>query len=454
MIAGSVQCASPVEEGVLTPEMFGAKGDGRSNDTAAFRRLSAAVARRGGGTIALRPVVYLVGEQSRTGGSAFEPSPILSFDGLPGPLTIRGSGATLRCAPGLRYGSFDPATGLPHKHAMPFADPSTRATPYHFMIAVERCAGAVEIADIELDGNAGRQRIGGPYGDVGIQIAATGILLRDNRGPEILRRIHSHHHCQDGLLIDGLSERGGTTPPRIADRVRCEDNGRQGCSLVGGRGWTFTGCAFNRSGRGGVMSPPGAGFDIEAEGAKINRNHRFVDCEFVDNAGAGMVADSGDSASATLTRCRFVGTTSPSLWPNKPGFSFVDCRVVGTVVRCFGSPDPRAATRFLRCTFTDAAALSPTSRVYRQDRANGSLADLSDSENVLFDRCRFLAVGGAVLPWSTRAIYRDCVMRQRGRSPAYPRGTFLGDNVIDGPVDLGSSAIRGPLRLNGRAIAP
>lgn len=435
----------------LTPERFGAKGDGVTNDTAAFAALAAAVERAGGGDVVLRRATYIVGQQRDTrGGAAFfrAPAVIFSVAGLTRPLRILGNGATLRCAPGLRYGSFDPATG--RRWARPGAnmDRRTIASPYQFMIAVERCEAAVEISDLELDGNSPALVVGGSFGDTGIQIAATGILLRDNRGDEILRRIRSRRHGQDGLLIDGLSRppEGGR---RIAEDVVCEENGRQGCSIVGGRGWRFDRCTFSRTGRLTVSSAPGAGVDIEAEGAKANRDLVFSDCNFVDNVGAQMVADNGDSAGIAFVRCRFVGTTSPSIWPNRPLMRFEDCRIVGTAVACFGGPDPARATRFTGCLFTDDPAQSPTRVVFRQGRPDGSLADLATSTNVQFDRCRFLAVGGATLPWSTGAIYRDCTMQQSGRSPAYPRGTYIGRNTITGPVDLAGSRITGVVTVNG-----
>src|SRR4051794_7067320 len=72
----------------LTPEMFGARGDGVTNDTDAFFRLSQEIARRGGGTIALRRTTYLVGRQVRdirpNTGYAYAPAPILYFKGLAG----------------------------------------------------------------------------------------------------------------------------------------------------------------------------------------------------------------------------------------------------------------------------------------------------------------------------------------------------------------------------------
>jgi hypothetical protein len=272
----------------------------------------------------------------------------------------------------------------------------------------------------------------------------------------MLRNIHSHHHPQDGVMIDGVDDPAlARRVIRLAENVRCDRNGRQGCSLVGGRGWTFRGCAFTRTARGKIASAPAAGFDIEAEGAKTIRDVRFEDCEFSDNAGCGLVADSGDSAGVTFQRCRFVGTTNWSAWPNKPGFRFSACTFVGTVVRLFLASDPQQATRFTDCLFTDDPKLAPGGRVYREGRADGPLLDAAETSNPYFDRCRFLAVGGAVLPWSMRATYANCTMRQTSRSMGYPRGTFVGHNRIDSPaLSLYGIKLEGDVLYNGTPFHP
>jgi hypothetical protein len=456
-IATASRIAPAAATDALTPEMFGARGDGVTNDSAAFAALAAAIKRRGGGTIQLRRTVYIVGGQRQDptgqGGFAFAPSKLLEFTGLPGALTIEGNGATMRCQAGLRYGTFDPVSAQPTKHAMPFFKPNERATPYWAMILVDGCGGPVTISDLELDGNLPNLEIGGGYGDTGYQIGASGIILSNNKHDEILVRIHSHHHAQDGLIISGLDDPASAQRvKRQASEVKCDYNGRQGCSFVGGRSWTFTRCSFNHTGKSKVSGAPGAGVDIEAEGGKTNRNLTFNDCEFIDNWGCGMVADSGDSADATFNRCRFIGTTAWSAWPNKPGFVFRSCSFVGSIVRCHGDPDPRRATQFYDCTFTDDPKLSPTGQVYLA-RPAGPIADLSNSANVLFSGCRFLAVAGGTLPWSIGAIYADCTMRQTSGA-GYPRGTYVGHNVIDGKVDLYSSRFPGKLILNGKPYPP
>ena len=434
----------------FTPEAFGARGDGRTNDTAAFARMGEAVNQAGGGRIVLRRTVYLVGEQSPSlpgAPYAFAPRTILRLSKCERGVSIEGNGATLRCAPGLRYGTFDQKTGRSVELPMPNTRPGSLATPYDGMVTIEECRGAVTITDLELDGNVGAHRIGGPWGDTGRQIPCDGLFLRDNHGDEIVRNLHSHHHARDGVGLAGLTLLGRVRRSFVG--IRSEWNGRQGCSLIGGSGYAFTGCRFAHTGRGPLSTPPAAGFDIEAESGQI-RNVRFSRCVFEDNVGCGLVADSGDSADVHLADCRFVGTTSWSTWTNKPGFRFDRCEIVGACVRFFSSPNPMLATRFYDCIFTDAPARSANHKVY----LNGSMANVSDSRNVLFARCRFDATHGAQLPWSTAAIYESCTMRQTGTGTAYPRGQFRGVNRIDGPVDIAASTVSGRMIINGRTIPP
>lgn len=245
---------------VFTPEEFGAAGDGRTNDSLAMARLAAAVNLYGGGTVVFRKTTYLVGAQGLgTGSYLFPPQELLAFKGCRLPLELRGNGARLLCAPGLRYGVFD-TEGQPARHAMPYLGPGL-ATPYRAMVSAEQCLAAVRIADLELAGCTDQLVIGGQYGDTGWQIPGGGLYLRDNLGSEVIERVHAYHHPQDGVQINGID---ADTPGavRTMSDVVADANGRQGLSLVGGRGWRFSRCSFTRSGRGKVASAPGAGVDI------------------------------------------------------------------------------------------------------------------------------------------------------------------------------------------------
>ncbi|TFI57624.1 hypothetical protein E2493_13950 [Sphingomonas parva] len=437
----------------LTPEMFGAKGDGVANDSAAFGRLAAAVNARGGGTIVFGAGrTYLVGAQipaiAPGAQYAFAPVELLAFEKCTRPLVLRGNGARIKCAPNLRYGTFDRA-GRPTRNSMPYVGAGELATPYRHMIRIERCSGPIEVSDLELDGSLGALQIGGEYGDTGRQIPAIGLALFDNPGSESIRNVYTHHHGQDGLYIDGVVD-GPATARRITN-VRSEYNGRQGCSIVGGRGYVFEDCRFNHTGKSAVVSAPGAGVDIEAE-AKINRDFRFINCEFANNAGCGLVADSGDSEGAVFERCTFIGSSNWAVWPKKPRFRFHDCTIVGQVVQCHGDPDLSRATQFHNCRFRDDPKLSPTGKLWASGGAN-ACADLgANSTNIAFIGCDFALTHELVLPWSWHALYRDCRMSQRSKQQAYPKGTYSGRNVINANVDLYGTKFLGPTILNGTEV--
>jgi hypothetical protein len=312
------------------------------------------------------------------------------------------------------------------------------------MIHVTGCSAPIEISDVELDGNLPQLQIGGPYGDTGHQIPAIGLWLADNSSTETVRNVHSHHHGQDGVEISGDDKRKARS--RFVNVVS-EYNGRQGVSLIGGRGYDFEHCKFRHTGRSAVTSAPGAGVDLEAEGGKIIRDITFTGCQFVDNAGCGLLADSGDIEVVTFTRCTFVGTTSWSAWPRKPRIRFDGCTFVGAVVHPFASPNPGLATQFHDCRFTDDPSLSPGRRVFL---GPGPIVNMAESDNVFFSRCEFKLLREGQLPWSWRATYSDSTFSQVSKVPAYPKGRYRGRSTIRGHVDLYNSIVEGSLIVNGQ----
>lgn len=450
MGASGAPCgAASAASDVVTPEMFGARGDGRTNDTAAFGALSAHVNARGGGTIVLRPVTYIVGIQRPSAPgkrSSFEGDDIINLVGCTGPISIQGNGARLRGAPGLRYGRFDRTGGTRLPDAVQL-DRSGQAVPYTAMINIENCSGSVEVSNVELDGNLSTMVVGGRSFRGGWEAFGYGLRLVGNSGPETISQVVSHHQPLDGLLISPSPARVGAS--RVTD-LTCDSNGRQGCTVGGGRNIAFSRCKFIRTGRAGFGAAPGAGVDIET-GKDPIRAISFSNCEFSDNMGFGLDAGTGDSANIAFTSCRFVGTTNYAAWPDRPEMRFNACTFVGSINHLFGDPEPARAAQFRNCTFTDAPSLSPTGQVFV---APGKwIAVVLKRPNVLFSSCSFRLIGSAVLPLSEPdVIYSNCTMSQASPGPSAPRGTYLGTNSITGNAHLQGSNIRGSVTLNGRQV--
>jgi hypothetical protein len=317
------------------------------------------------------------------------------------------------------------------------------------MIMIERCNGAVEISDLELDGNLGALQIGGKHGNSGWQLPGDGVMLFENSGPERVSRIYTHHHPRDGIYLRSPPTRTAST---TIVNVRSEFNVRQGCSITGGRGYNFERCAFRHTAKSGMKSAPAAGVDIEAEGGGTIRDLSFTNCEFSDNEGCGLLADTGDSQSARFHACKFIGTSTWSAWPKKPDFRFDDCLFVGSIVHAYADADPDRAAKFHNCQFRDDPKLSPTSEVRGSTNHVGPIANLAHDQNVLFDHCDFTLTHDAQLPWSVHSIYSNCTMSQRSPHVSHPRGVYLGVDRISGNADLGHSIIRADVILNGKRV--
>ncbi len=403
----------------LNVKDLGARGDGEHNDTAAFRAAAEQIQRAGGGRLVIPPGVYLVGEQSHEESKVpyYKPGKIFSVCDVDG-LVIEGQRAILRLAPGLRYGSFDPRTGKPfHPPRGGFTDP-TYAASVGSMIQIHRCRNVV-IRNLELDGNNGSLVLGGYFGDTGRQLRAIGIELYNNRNV-VIEQVHTHHHGLDGILIGWHELKENDPPtPHVLIRVISEYNSRQGLSWVGGRGLRAYRCKFNHTGRGAFRSAPSAGLDIEAEDS-ICRDGYFEGCEFVNNAGCAMIADSGDGGYTRFVQCTFWGVSTWSTWAAKPGLVFEDCRIYGSAVHGYGCTNAELATRYLRCHFEDKDY--GTQGVYR---SAALIECASRGDHITYDGCTVIAHRTRSF-WFDRVdgqkFVRNCRVVHRDRAPD---GAFL-----------------------------
>ena len=391
---------------------FGAVGNGVTNDTLAIQAACNFINAAGGGTLVVPAGTYLVGLQTLTGvmgaGASWLFTPMFSFANCTKPVVLKMEGAVIKLADGMRIGSFDPVTGAVYATTPPFTDVNYRAQAGN-IIDVTDCVSFSLVGSCELDGNNDQMILGGQWGDINYQVLAHGIKVFDTLQTYI-ENVYTHHCGTDGVYSgwSAITSRDDYTPVTLVN-VRSEYNGRQGLSWVGGIGLTATNCKFNFTGRAGVSSAPRAGVDIEPNAGGVCRYGQFINCEFIDNVGVGTLLDTGDSEQVSFHRCKIVGTTARSIWPQKPFVSYRDCTIVGSAVNVYGSTtDPEAATKFFNCYFTDEVSYCPVGKTAYVP--SNLLVDFATvANNVLLENCTILATtarNGNI----QNAILRNCTI--------------------------------------------
>ncbi|MGI4970151.1 MAG: right-handed parallel beta-helix repeat-containing protein [Janthinobacterium lividum] len=474
--AGLLLAAGPRPPVVLRKDLkkdFGAVGDGRANDQAAFARAAAFFNRRAQGPDGAAPAVlfvprgvYVVGAQAAGPDGYRWGADVLPLVGCRN-LTVTGQDSArteIRYAAGLRYGSFDPATGRAFRPPPGYFTDRAYAASGGTCVRLERCEN-VAVADLALNGNSPRLAVGGAWGDTGIQLPFDGVFVSNSRGVT-LRRVAVHHFGRDGVQVLNHLATGLADP--ALENIRLENstfdyNGRQGLSLTGVHGFRAERCSFSHTARArnaglgrALFSNPAAGVDVEPEGGTV-AHLAFVGCRFVDNGGQGLVSDrpAGPHPPATadvrLVDCTLWGTTNWSAWVTQPGFAFDHCRVYGAFVHGCAAAAAAEATRFTGCTFAD--------RPYGGRPALGPGLLLSDrhARGLRFADCRFVAAHGALLravPLAADAADSAAAFHFRGcafewTAPGPPADAAPGPAVLlAGPVFGGTTVFR-----NGPAAA-
>ena len=366
---------------------FGAKGDGRTNDQAAFEKAAAFFTARGGhGKLVIPKGLYIVGKQdsySVTKDVAYRGRNVLSFSNCDD-FSIEANGAKMKFADKLYFGAFDPSTGES------FATSASVFTKHQFKgnigygIILKNCKN-ITIEGIEIDGNQDGMILGGKFGDHGFQLDHDGLFIENSTNITI-ENVSIHHMGRDGIHIANKTPQKWQTPDQkiTIKNSSFEYNGRQGLSWIGGSGLKVVDSKFNHTGRGRFVSAPAAGMDIEAE-VGIIQNGYFENCEFVDNNSCGMVADSGESRDMWFTKCRFWGTTNWSMWTTKPNYNFEKCEFTGSIVQGYDSPNDKDATKFIKCIFEE--------KNYKGKPPYGNfLVEVNFKRRMLFDECTFIAL--------------------------------------------------------------
>lgn len=342
----------------LTPEMFGAVGDGVTDDQTAFEALAAAVNAANGGSIRFtQGATYLVGKQTAGGGVYYlAPGYGLEIHDCES-VTLDFNGANFKMNP-LKFGSFNATTGLPSAPVLPVYDYSIRADPGG-LFKFEDNERVVLTGAAVMDLNGSNMILGGEWGDIGYQIAHYGIELYGNGSTNTDGcNVKIKNSLLDGLAIGstGLTAASARQPITLRG-IHVENVGRNCISVIGSNDLLIDKCSMVNSGRGPkpgggyITSAPGSAYDIEAE-SSVNRNVRITNSVMIEGplGGAAFVADSGDSRDILVENCIIDGRISVS----RLGTVFKNCQINGRFTKvatggvgdatlidgCFGNDTP------------------------------------------------------------------------------------------------------------------
>jgi hypothetical protein len=465
LLAGLAQAQAPAAP--LRKDLkkdFGAVGDGKTNDEAAFQKAADFFNKRAqtpAGTapavLAIPKGVYLVGRPNPLGNGG---SQVLALAGCRN-LTIQGADSAtteIRYASGLRYGAFNPASQKPFEAPTALFVDRNYAAAVGICILLQNCEN-VTVAGLAINGNVGKAVVGGHWGDTGIQLNYDGIFVGDSRRIT-LRGLALHHLGRDGIQV--LNHLAKTLDDAQADNIllenlTCNYNGRQGLSVTGVSGLRAVNCSFSHTGRvvipalgKALFSNPGAGVDLEPENGFV-KNVRLDNCRLVNNAGQALVSDRPAGTHPETTKNVVIansvlwGTTNWSAWVTQPDFLFTNCRIYGAFVHGARANNPGEATRFVGCTFED--------KPYRGQPAYGQSLLHSDgaARYMSFTDCRFVGTHNyltwAIVAQADTASYfhvRRCTFLYDYAQP--PQGTY---NNLQGAVFTGANAFRdGPHRTS------
>lgn len=436
---------------------FGARGDGTTNDTAAFAAASAAIETMDGGYLKVLPGTYIVGAQTFTGPLGpghlcYTPANVIKIQGCDKPVTIDLRGVRLVTAPGLKFGAFDPTTGEAYASTLPFTDGNYGANIGN-IIDVRGNRSVTIIGPFELDGNIAAQTIGGQFGDIGWQTVHNGIVAYNNQYFAVRDGGESHHFGSDGVTIGWTDlTTADDVYPHIVEGLKCLNNSRLGLALVGCNHLVAESCDFSYTRLGSVFSNPGAGLDIEVESSIIQNVHLRTS-RFYNNGAAGLLADWANAEDVTATECQFIAAVEVggyALWPRIKRFRMRGGRVIGAVGALHAATSERDRSAFRDVLFSSLASDAPTG-VIGWTSLGFDTGNLALYENCFFD---VGAIPGPGFPTDEDelAVLTNCHIRGTNEGPGVISGRFFGHCTVQhswASLDTTTVHNHGSLLING-----
>ncbi len=405
---GFLGCDGTGVSPVITPEAYGAVGNGVADDTDAWRKACAVISAYGQGTLRLTSgATYLVGRETTDAASDtpyYNAAGLGYIVGATGSITIdssiTGSSATVKLANGMHFGAFYPTTGAIYSVGTT-TDPLYAACPGD-LLKVEKCAD-VEIKDIKLDGNIANQVWGGRWTqDSGIQLPQNGINLKTNEDIYI-HDVECNNNGLDGISVSNAADEESALKEVLIEDVKCKYNGRQGLSYNCGNHLEVYDSEFSHSART-KSNTPGCGVDVEPMGRYMAPGVIFDNCKFFDNKAYGLMLCG--VTEAIIRDCLMWGTTNygaMSYHASDTDNLFVGCTIYG------GFYNRGQRTRLESCTL-----LTPATAYYSGDFPNASVANKIVIEQVdgslIASGCTIQSLQTRYSTWINDAVLQNCTV--------------------------------------------
>ena len=324
---------------------------GDTNHTEAFRRVSLILQEFGGKAVFPynNGEPYIVGKQVRNlvinpdvypFTRAYIGEKIFDVRDATKPIELEFQGCTIRYADGMRFGRWSDTVDEPIMGTGAFVNDRNRAD-IGCIFSLRNNASVKLSGSANLDGNGSNVRIGGTYGDSGIQTFHKAFHLNFNTSLVNDATIYIKDFLSDGIYTGALlrsseadwqnvwRETQGTDPNfTYLSGVTVDTCARQGISYTGGS-LHLHDCHFKNIGRGVIRSNPQSCIDLEAEAGDI-RDALFTYCTFTNSTGYGLVDTIGDNQRVLAYKCKFSQGEGGYAAIQAAATSLDNCLVIGT----------------------------------------------------------------------------------------------------------------------------
>jgi hypothetical protein len=313
-----------------------------------------------------------------------DPISFLFFIGLKN-FTIKGNNSKIFFEDNLMFGSFE-KNGNNRRATAGISTNPLYAHNIGTMLNFQNCEN-IKIESLILNGNCQNYKLGGQWGDNGIQLHSFGFKFYGCENTTLTNCDASYFGC-DGMLL-GRSKID-CNKFKI-NNSKFEYNCRQGLSITGCKNLIIDKSKFNYTGFY-YKSNPSSGIDIESESEGEIKNIIIKNCELKKNKGMAFITyntNNNANYSNKISNISFENCTLETggefvLEAGHKKISFIKCKIYGTILNGCQTNIEEDGNKFISCLLSD----NNSDAIYLFNHSlfyNYSIAGKVTFENCIFD---------------------------------------------------------------------